>query len=389
MAERRVCVVTGGRADYGLLRWVMREIDDDPALALQVVVTGMHLSPEFGLSYREVEADGFAIDARVEMLLSSDTPVGVGKSIGLGVIGFAEVLDALRPDLLLVLGDRFEILAAVQAALVARIPVAHIAGGDTTEGAFDESIRHAITKMSHLHFVTNDVAERRVRRLGENPAHVFNVGSPGIDGIRRLTLLDRQSLEASLGYRFQRTNLLVTFHPATLDARSSESQVRSLFAALDRLGDDVGVVFTLPNADPEGRVMARLIDDYVARRPRASAFASLGQQRYLSLMAQVDAVVGNSSSGLYEAPTMGTPTVNIGDRQRGRVQARSVVNCEPDEDAIVRAIETAFALDTTGVVNPYGDGFSAARIRDCLKTIPDVRALLQKRFFDGSEAIDG
>jgi UDP-N-acetylglucosamine 2-epimerase (non-hydrolysing)/GDP/UDP-N,N'-diacetylbacillosamine 2-epimerase (hydrolysing) len=386
VAERRVCVVTGGRADYGLLRWVMTEIDADPTLALQVVVTGMHLSPEFGLSYREVEADGFVITARVEMLLSSDTPVGVGKSIGLGVIGFAEALAALRPDVLLVLGDRFEILAAVQAALVARIPVAHIAGGDTTEGAFDESIRHAITKMAHLHFVTNEMSARRVRQLGENPAHVFTVGSPGIDGIRRLSLLDRRALEAALGYRFQRSNLLVTFHPVTLDARSSESQVRRLLAALDRLGDDVGVVFTLPNADPDGRAVAALIEDYVARRPHARAFASLGQERYLSLMAQTDAVVGNSSSGLYEAPTIGTPTVNIGDRQRGRLQASSVVNCEPEENAIVSAIGKALALDTKGVVNPYGDGYSAARIRDGLKAIPDFRALLQKRFFDVSEA---
>lgn len=386
MAERRVCVVTGGRADYGLLRWVMTEIDADPTLALQVVVTGMHLSPEFGLSYREVEADGFAIAARVEMLLSSDTPVGVGKSIGLGVIGFAEALDVLRPDVLLVLGDRFEILSAVQAALVARIPVAHIAGGDTTEGAFDESIRHAITKMSHLHFVTNDASARRVRQLGENSEHVFNVGSPGIDGIRRLSLLDRQALETALGYRFQRVNLLVTFHPVTLDARSSESQVRSLLDALDRLGNDVGVVFTLPNADPEGRAVAGVIEDYVAGRPHARAFASLGQLRYLSLMAQVDAVVGNSSSGLYEAPTIGTPTVNIGDRQRGRLQASSVVNCEPEANAIVSAIDKALALDTKGVVNPYGDGYSAGRIRDCLKAIPDFRALLQKRFVDIPEA---
>jgi UDP-N-acetylglucosamine 2-epimerase (non-hydrolysing)/GDP/UDP-N,N'-diacetylbacillosamine 2-epimerase (hydrolysing) len=389
VAERRVCAVTGGRADYGLLRWVMKEIDADPALSLQVVVTGMHLSPEFGLSYREVEADGFAIDARVEMLVSSDTAIGVGKSIGLGVSGFADVLDRLRPDVLLVLGDRFEILAAVQAALVARIPVAHIAGGDTTEGAFDESIRHAITKMAHLHFVTNEVSARRVRQLGENPAHVFNVGSPGIDGVRRLRLRDRPTLEAELGYRFQRTNLLVTFHPVTLDARSSQNHFRELLSALDRLGDDVGIVFTLPNADPEGRALTRIVEEYVATRPRTRAFASLGQERYLSLMAQMDAVVGNSSSGLYEAPTLGKPTVNIGDRQRGRLQAASVVNCAPEAMDIVAAIERALALDARGVINPYGDGFSAARICDGLRAIPDVRALLQKRFVDVSDVAHG
>jgi UDP-N-acetylglucosamine 2-epimerase (non-hydrolysing)/GDP/UDP-N,N'-diacetylbacillosamine 2-epimerase (hydrolysing) len=240
--------------------------------------------------------------------------------------------------------------------------------------------------MSHLHFVTNEAAARRVCQMGEDPDHVFTVGSPGIDGIRRGTRLDREALEASLGYRFQRSNLLVTFHPVTLDARSSEDQVRSLLAALDRLGDDVGIVFTLPNADPEGRAIAAVIENYVAGRPRTRAFASLGQTRYLSLMAQVDAVVGNSSSGLYEAPTVGVPTVNIGDRQRGRLQATSVVNCEPGEDAIAAAIETALALDARNVVNPYGDGHSAARIRDRLKAIPDFRALLQKRFFDVSEA---
>jgi UDP-N-acetylglucosamine 2-epimerase (non-hydrolysing)/GDP/UDP-N,N'-diacetylbacillosamine 2-epimerase (hydrolysing) len=236
--------------------------------------------------------------------------------------------------------------------------------------------------MAHLHFVTNEASARRVRQLGEDPARVFNVGSPGIDGIRRVTLLDRSTLEVVLGYPFQRTNLLVTFHPVTLGARSSESQFRELLAALDRLGDDVGVVFTLPNADPEGRGLIHLTESYVASRPRTRAFASLGQERYVSLMAQMDAVVGNSSSGLYEAPTLGTPTVNIGDRQRGRLQAKSVVNCEPEEQAIVAAIGTALTLDTRDVVNPYGDGFSAARIRDCLKAIPDCQELVQKRFFD-------
>jgi len=386
VAERRICVVTGSRADYGLLHWVMKEIRGDTDLRLQVVVTGMHLSPEFGLTYEAIEADGFAIDAKVEMLLSSDTPVGIAKSMGIGVIGFADVLDRLRPDILLVLGDRFEILAAVQAALVARIPVAHIAGGDTTEGAFDESIRHAITKMAHLHFVTNEMAARRVRQLGEDPANVFNVGSPGIDTIKRLRLLDRAELEAALGYRFGKTNLLVTFHPVTLEARSSASQFQELLAALENLAGDVGIVFTLPNADTDGRAIIALIEDFVASHPKAKAFASLGQERYLSLMAQVDAVVGNSSSGLYEAPTLGKPAVNIGDRQKGRLHAASVVNCEPRADAIGAAIARALALDTSGVANPYGDGNSAARIKECLKRVADPAALLKKHFFDtGSE----
>ncbi len=387
MAERRICVVTGSRADYGLLHWVMKEIRGDSDLRLQVVVTGMHLSPEFGLTYEAIEADGFAIDAKVEMLLSSDTPVGIAKSMGIGVIGFADVLDRLRPDILLVLGDRFEILAAVQAALVARIPVAHIAGGDTTEGAFDESIRHAITKMAHLHLVTNEMAARRVRQLGEDPANIFTVGSPGIDTIKRLRLLGRAELEAALGYRFRKTNLLVTFHPVTLEARSSASQFQELLAALGDLAGDVGIVFTLPNADTDGRAIVGLIEGFVASHPSCKAYASLGQERYLSLMSQVDAVVGNSSSGLYEAPTLGKPAVNIGDRQKGRLHAASVVNCEPRASAIGAAIAKALALDTSGVTNPYGDGNSAARIKDCLKRVADPAALLKKHFFDtGSES---
>lgn len=387
MAERVICVVTGSRADYGLLQWVMREIKDDADLRLQVVVTGMHLAPEFGLTFRAIEADGFAIDARVEALLSSDTPVGVAKSMGLGVIGFADALDRLRPDILLVLGDRFEILAAVQAALVARIPVAHIAGGDTTEGAFDEAIRHAITKMAHLHFVTNEVAARRVRQLGENPECVHNVGSPGIDTIKRLRLLDRDGIEAALGMRLRKTNLLVTFHPATLDEQAADAQFGELLLALGGLGDEVGIVFTLPNADTGGRAIIRQIEGFVATRPAARAFASLGQERYLSLMAQVDAVVGNSSSGLYEAPSLGKPAVNIGDRQKGRLQAASVVNCDPEAGAIARAIAQALSMDASGVASPYGDGNSASRIRDILKRVVDPRALLKKRFHDAGAGI--
>ncbi len=275
MYPRKICIVTGTRAEYGLLFLLMKHIQQDPGLTLQVIATGMHLSPEFGLTYREIENDGFTIDAKVEMLLSSDTPVGIAKSIGLGVIGFADALDHLRPDILILLGDRFEILAAAQAALVARIPVAHIAGGDTTEGAFDESIRHSITKMAHLHFVTNEDSARRVKQLGENPDHVHVVGNPGIDRILQMKLQTRAELEPSLGFTFRKKNLLITFHPATLDAASPEAQFQELLNALDLQGDGTGLLFTKPNADTGGRKLMQMIDDYVASRPHAVAFTSL------------------------------------------------------------------------------------------------------------------
>lgn len=379
---RKICIVTGSRAEYGLLYWLMKEVQTDTALQLQVIATGMHLSPEFGLTYKVIEEDGFTIDAKVEMLLSSDTPVGIAKSIGLGTIGFADALEHLKPDILVALGDRYEILAAVQAALVARIPVAHIAGGDTTEGAFDEAIRHSITKMSHLHFVTNEDAARRVRQLGENPEHVFNVGSPGLDNITRLKLLDRQELERSLDFSFRGKNLLVTFHPVTLETQPAEIQFRELLAALEGLGSNVGIIFTKPNADTDGRSIARLMDSYVATHPNARAYVSLGQLRYLSAMSQVDVVVGNSSSGLYEAPSFGKPTVNIGDRQKGRLQAASVINCAPVSGEIGKAIAQALATDCSGTVNPYGDGNSSVRIKDELKKIADPMVLLKKHFFD-------
>ncbi len=382
MTRRRICIVTGTRADYGLLYRLMKEIQGDEDLALQVVATGMHLSPEFGLTYREIEADGFAIHERVEMLLSSDTQVGIAKSIGLGVIGFADAFERLRPEIIVLLGDRFEMLAAAQAALVARIPVAHIAGGDTTEGAFDEAIRHSITKMSHCHFVTNEAAMRRVRQMGENPDAIHLVGSPGIDQIRRLVLLPRDQLERDLGFVFRKRNLLATFHPATLDDDSVSGQMQALLDALDGLGPEVGIIFTKPNADTGGRRLSDMIDAYVAEREQAKAFTSLGQLRYLSLIPQVDAVVGNSSSGLYEVPSFKKPTVNIGDRQKGRLQASSVINCAPVADDILQAVRQAFVLDCSTAVNPYGDGNASSRIAAILKGLPEPRRLIKKHFFD-------
>jgi UDP-hydrolysing UDP-N-acetyl-D-glucosamine 2-epimerase len=381
--RRRICIVTSSRADYGHLYWVMKEIQRQQALELQVAVTGMHLSPEFGLTAAVLESDGFRIDARVEGLLSSDTPVGVAKSIGLTTIGFADAFERLAPDMIVLPGDRFELLAAAQAALVARIPIAHIAGGDTTEGAYDEAIRHSITKMSHVHFVTNDQAHRRVLQLGENPDYVFNFGSPGLDYIRHAALLSRAELESGLNFRFRARNLLVTFHPVTLDPTSSSAHLAELLSALEDLGEDVGVVFTMSNADNDGRVIRAALEAFVAAAGgRAAAYESLGSIKYLSVMAQVNMVVGNSSSGLYEAPSLHKPTVNIGDRQRGRLRAKSVIDCEPRRHAIAAAIEAAFGLDCSSVVNPYGDGFAAAKIAGVLAALPAGKNLVQKHFFN-------
>ncbi len=379
--KRRICVVTGSRAEYGLLYWVLHDLRADPESDLQLVVTGMHLSPEFGMTVRDIERDGFPIARRVEMLLSSDTATGTAKSIGLGVIGMSDALESLRPDIVVLLGDRFEILAAAQACLVHGIPVAHVAGGDTTEGAYDEAIRHAVTKMSHLHFVTNDLSARRVRQLGEDPARIHAVGSPGLDHLRRRALLGRAELAQALGHPLSARNLLVTFHPVTLEAGEGERQCDELLAALAGLPPDIGIWITMPNADTGGRAIAARMSAWVERHAdRAAAYTSLGQLRYLSLMSQASAVVGNSSSGLYEAPSLAVPTVDVGDRQRGRLRARSVLHCEAERHQIAAAIESAMQLDCSGVVNPYGDGRTSARIVAALKGTPLNAQLLKKSF---------
>jgi len=380
--SRKICVITGTRADYGLLYWLMKKIQEDHDLELQIIATGMHLSPEFGLTYQVIEQDGFRINAKVEMLLSSDTPVGLAKSIGLAVIGFADALDRLRPDIIVILGDRYEMLAASQSALVARIPVAHIAGGDTTEGAFDEAIRHSITKMAHLHFVTNAIAARRVRQLGENPKHIYNFGSPCIDQIKQLQLLSREELEKFLGYKFKQKNILITFHPVTLDIQPTSIQFQEILNALDELGSEIGLIFTKPNSDTDGRIILQMIDDYVGSHNNSVAFMSLGQLRYLSTIQQVDIVLGNSSSGIYEVPYFKKPTVNIGDRQKGRLQAGSIINCQPVSSSIVEAINEAFIKDCSQTANFYGDGDSSIKILQILKQVSEPKNLLKKHFFD-------
>lgn len=380
--KRRICVVTGSRADYGLLRSVMSEIQKHPDLALLTAATGMHFAPEFGLTYREIEKDGFSIDAKVDMLLSGDTPEATTKSVGLGVIGFADAFDRLAPDFVLLLGDRFETFAASQAAYLAAIPIAHIAGGDVTEGAFDEGLRHSITKMAHLHFVTNDAAERRVQQLGEDPARIHNFGSPGIDAIRHLEAIGRSELERELEFKLLERNILVTFHPATLEAVPAQAQFAELLRALDALGTSVGILLTLPNADTGGRALLGMIDDFVRTHSNSRAYASMGSHLYLNTMSQVDAIVGNSSSALYEAPSLRVPAVNIGDRQKGRPQASSVINCSPVASQILSAIHSALQKDCSGTVNPYGDGSSAPRIVAMLASISDPKALLHKEFCD-------
>ncbi|OHX34622.1 UDP-N-acetyl-D-glucosamine 2-epimerase, UDP-hydrolysing [Methylomonas sp. LWB] len=388
MAARKICVVTGSRAEYGLLYWLLKEIQADPDLTLQLVATGMHLSPEFGLTWRQIEADGFSIARKVEMLLSSDTPAGISKAMGLGLIGFADAFGELNPDIVVVLGDRFEIFAAAQAAMNQRIPIAHIHGGELSEGAVDDAIRHALTKLSHLHFTAAEVYRQRVIQLGEQPQRVFNVGAPGLDNIVRLPLLDRAGLEQAIDFKLAERNLLATFHPATLEAETAAEQFQQLLQALDAF-PAVRVIFTYSNADAGGRVIAGLIEDYRARWPeRVAAFVSLGSLRYLSAMRHVDAVVGNSSSGLLEAPAFKIPTIDIGDRQRGRLCAASVLHCPPQAEAIRVALEKVWSGELAETManldQPYGTGGASARIKDLLKR-SDLDDLLKKRFYDIGE----
>lgn len=381
---RRICVVTGSRAEYGLLRWLMEGIRDSASLELQVLVTGAHLSPEFGLTYRDIEAHGFVIDAKVDMLLSSDTTVAVTKSMGLGLIGLADAYARLQPDLVVVLGDRYETWCAAAAAMVARIPLAHIHGGEVTEGAIDEAIRHGITKMSHLHFVATSAYRDRVIQLGEDPDRVLVVGGLGLDSIDRLELLDRAELEKSLGFALGDRSLLIGLHPATLDGLPSEVAMKELLAALIELRE-TRLIFTMPNADADGRVIQGMIREFVDSNPNAKAFTSLGQVRYLSCLKHVDAVVGNSSSGLLEAPTFHTPTINIGQRQRGRLLASSVINCDPTRESIGAALDRLDTADfralVADTVNPYGSPGASEAILGLLERT-DTDALLVKRFHD-------
>ena len=383
--KRRICVVTGSRAEYGLLFWLMQEIMADPGLELQVAVTGMHLSPEFGLTVKDIETDGMPIAARVEMQLSSDSRVGMTKSLGLGLLGFSDAFERLKPDVVVVLGDRYEILAASQAAALQCIPVAHICGGEVTTGAVDDWIRHSITKLAWLHFVGAETYRRRVIQLGETPERVFNVGGPGLDSIRRLPLLSTDALEADLGINLKSPLFLVTYHPATLGILDSRSAFYEVLQAL-AMFPDATVVITKPNADAGGHELGEMAEAWcLARADQTLCVTSLGQLRYLSLMKCCDVVVGNSSSGLIEAPALKVATVNIGLRQDGRLKADSVIDCSENRDSIYEAINKALDKDFKRSLkftkSLYGDCDTSAQIRTILSTF-QFPANLSKKFHD-------
>lgn len=384
---KKICVVTGTRAEYGLLRPLIDKIDKDDELDLQLVVTGMHLSPEFGLTYKQIEEDGYQINEKIEILLSSDTPIGISKSIGLGLISFSECFERLKPDMIIVLGDRFEIFSAVTAAYVAKVPVAHLHGGETTEGAFDESFRHSITKMSYLHFTSTEEYRKRVIQLGEHPSRVFNVGAIGIENIKNMKLLSKEELEKKLNFTFGEKTALVTFHPVTLETSTSKKQFQNLLDALDEI-ENLKIIFTKTNADTDGRIINKMIDEYVnLNKDKATAFTSMGQLLYLSTMKYVDVIIGNSSSGIIEAPTFKVPTVNIGDRQKGRIQAESIINCKPEKEDILKAIKTALSSDFKNIIrnikNPYGEGKVSEKIIEIIKNFLNKDLInIKKKFYD-------
>jgi GDP/UDP-N,N'-diacetylbacillosamine 2-epimerase (hydrolysing) len=384
MPKRSICVITGTRAEYGLLYWLMKSIKDDPKLNLQIIATGMHLSHEFGLTYKEIENDGFLINCKIEMLLSADTPSAISKSSGMGLIGFADAYNELNPDIIVVLGDRFEILAASIAALFARIPIAHISGGETTMGAFDEAIRHSITKMAWWHFVADDVFQKRVVQLGEDPERVFNVGCLGVDAIKKTKLLSKEELMKKTGIKFGKKNLLITYHPVTLENQTSEKHFQHLLDVLIDL-NDIYVIFTMPNSDSGGRIIKQMIEEFVSsHKQRSISFSSMGHLNYFSALQFVDGVVGNSSSGLAEVPTFNIGTVNIGDRQKGRLEARSVIDCEPEKESIKNAVETLYSKDfqmiLPTVVNLYGGG-NTTKIIEILRDSP-IPEEPKKKFYD-------
>jgi GDP/UDP-N,N'-diacetylbacillosamine 2-epimerase (hydrolysing) len=364
---------------------VLHEIQARPTLQLQILASGMHLSPEFGMTIQEIRADGFDPDETIEILLSSDTPTAICKSMGLALIGYGEALQRLRPHVVVVLGDRFETFCMAAAAQVCRVPLAHIHGGETTEGAIDEAFRHSITKMSHLHFASCEPYRQRIIQLGEAPERVFTVGALGVENIRRMPLMERNKLSEAIGFNLEKPYFLVTFHPVTLENSTSEEQFRAILDALDAF-PEYNVILTKANADTDGRVINRLIDEYAEKRPeRCLAVSTLGVHLYLSAMKHATAVLGNSSSGIIEAPSFNIPTVNIGDRQRGRIQAEGVLNSSPDADAVRQAIghalSPAFQEKLSGISNPYDRPGTSSNIVRLLEKA-DIFSIIKKTFHD-------
>jgi len=380
---KKICIVTATRAEYGLLKPLMHKLQENDKFELQIVATGAHLSPEFGLTYRFIESDGFKINDKVEMLLSSDTPTGIVKSMGLAQIGFADIFNRLKPDAIIILGDRYEMLSVASAAAIFTIPIIHLHGGEITEGAYDDAIRHAISKLSAIHFTSTEEYRQRLIQMGEQPTHVHNVGAIGLDNITDLPLMNREELENNLGIVFKKYNYQITFHPETLSDISSEEQFDILLEAI-RQQKDSYFIFTKANADTNGRVINQMIDQFVAENNAiSSAYSSLGSLRFLSTIKICDAIVGNSSSGIIEAPSLGTATINIGDRQRGRTQATSVVNCDVSLDDILKAFQTitnsTFKKSLNSVQNPYGQGGTSDKIVQALSQI-DFTDLKIKKF---------
>ena len=377
-------MVTGTRAEYGLLRNLIEQVQSSEFFTLDLIATGAHLSPEFGTTIREIEADGFTVTRKVEMLSVSDSSTGVSKSVGLGLISFADCFEDLKPDLIIILGDRYEMLAAATAALIAKIPIAHIHGGEITEGAIDDAIRHAITKMANIHFVSTQRYLERVIQMGEQPNTVFNVGGMGVDNIRRTKLIEKENLEIQLGLKFAPKTALVTLHPSTLSNENSVNELDALLSALE-MRKEFNIIFTLPNADAGGRLFKSKIEKFCEERESARYFSSLGYQRYLSCIAYCDVVVGNSSSGLLEAPSFKKSTINIGDRQLGREKAQSIIDCMPTTDSIMAAFEFQQTHEhrekLKGVVNPYGEGGASVKILKLLQTNQHL-FVIRKRFRD-------
>ncbi len=369
----KVAVFTGTRAEYGLLYWLLKDIQDDPELVLQLLVSGMHLSPEFGETYQQIEQDGFFIDEKIEILLSSNSAVGTAKSMGLGVLGFADALNRLKPDVLVILGDRFEALAAAQTAMILRVPILHLHGGEITEGAYDDAIRHAISKLSYLHGTSTEEYRQRVIQLGEQPERVKNVGAIGLDHLKRAEFMDVAEIARSLDFPLNQPYFLVTYHPVTLADEKPEQSFNALLDALDEFKDHQ-VIITYPNADDGGRRIIPLLEQYAKSNPqRVCAIPSLGQKRYLSTVKNAAVVIGNSSSGIIEVPSFNVPTVNVGVRQQGRLAAKSVLNCDPNKQSIMESIKSAinreYKTSNEHIQNPYGAGNASGQVIAMLKNM--------------------
>lgn len=382
--KKKICIATGTRAEYGLLNPLMTLIKKDKELELQIIATAMHLSPEFGMTVNEIEKDGFKVNEKIEMLLSADTDTAIVKAMGLAMITASDVFKRLKPDLLIILGDRYEMMALATSAYLMKIPIAHIAGGETTEGAFDEGIRHSITKMSSLHFAATEVYKKRIIQLGENPKTVYNVGALGLDNIKNLKLLSKKELEKDLKLSFDDQTALVTFHPVTLDKESPKKQFLKVVTALEKF-PDLKIIFTMPNSDTGGREIIEMINKFTISRNNAYAFTSLGQKRYLSVLQCVDLVIGNSSSGIVEVPFMGISTVNIGERQKGRIMGESIINVKCEARDIVAGIKKALnrKRNSSAGKNPYGNGTAAVQILNIIKkTINHISS--KKTFYDFS-----